>query len=76
MKSEQSHFITGPGGSGETSLLKQLQDVLSKQDKKYITLCPSNISALMVGGMTIHRFAAKLKETSPNTHIRFRLYIC
>ena len=61
MKSDQSYFITGPGGSGKTSLLKQLQDVLSKQDKKYITLCPINLAALLVGGMTIHKFAAKLK---------------
>ena len=30
--------------------------------KKYITLCPTNLAALLVGGMTIHRFAAKLKK--------------
>ncbi len=43
MKSEQSYFISGPGGSSKTTLLKQLQGVLTKQDKKYITLCPTNI---------------------------------
>ncbi len=66
MKSEQSYFITGPGGSGKTTILKQLQDVfrLTKQDKKYITFCPTNLAALLVGGMTIHRFAAKLKQQS------------
>ncbi len=62
MKSEQSYFITGPGGSGKTTLLKQLQEVMTKQNKKHTTLCPTNISALLVGGMTIHRFAAKLKK--------------
>ena len=62
MKSEQSYFITGPGGSGKTTLLKQLQDELTKQNKKYITLCPTNLAALLVGGMTIHKFAAKLKK--------------
>jgi energy-coupling factor transporter ATP-binding protein EcfA2 len=62
MKSEQSYFITGPGGSGKTTLLKQLQDVLTKQNKIYITLCPTNLAALLVGGMTIHKFAAKLKK--------------
>jgi ABC-type lipoprotein export system ATPase subunit len=62
MKSEQSYFITGPGGSGKTGLLKQIQDVLTKQNKKHVTLCPTNLAALLVGGMTIHRFAAKLKK--------------
>ncbi len=32
--SNQSYFITGPGGSEKTALFKQLQDVLTKQDKK------------------------------------------
>jgi hypothetical protein len=32
VKSNQSYFIAGPGGSGKTILLKQLQDVLSKQN--------------------------------------------
>ncbi len=35
---------------------------INKQDKKHITLCPTNLAALLVGGMTIHRFAAKLKK--------------
>ncbi len=56
MKSNQSYFITGPGGSGKTTLLKQLQEVLTKQDKKHITLYPTNLAALLVGGMTIHKF--------------------
>jgi energy-coupling factor transporter ATP-binding protein EcfA2 len=64
MKSNQSYFITGPGGSGKTTLLKQLQDVLTKQDKKHITLCPTNLAALLVGGMTIHKFSAQLKKQS------------
>jgi predicted AAA+ superfamily ATPase len=62
MNTQQSYFITGPGGSGKTTLLKQLQDILTQQDKKYITLCPTNLSALLVDGMTIHKFAAKLKK--------------
>jgi nucleoside-triphosphatase THEP1 len=64
MKSNQSYFITGPWGSGKTSLLKQLQEVLTKQDKRHITLCPTNLSALLVGGMTIHKFSTKLKKQS------------
>ena len=75
IQSNQSYFITGPGGSGKTTLLKQLQDILTQQNKKYITLCPTNLSALLVDGMTIHKFAAKLKRQSCIKNI-FRLYIC
>ncbi len=64
MNSKQSYFITGPGGSGKTTLLKQLQDILTQQDKKYITLCPTNLAAFLVNGITIHKFAAKLKRQS------------
>ena len=72
MKSNQSYFITGPGGSGKTSLLKQLQEELTKQDKKHITLCPTNLAALLVGGITIHKFSTKLKKQE---QVESRLYI-
>ena len=45
-------------------MVRQLQDVLTKQDKKHITLCPTNLAALLVGGMTIHKFSTKLKKQS------------
>jgi energy-coupling factor transporter ATP-binding protein EcfA2 len=64
MKSSQSYFITGPGGSGKTTSLKQLQEVLTKQDKKHTTLCPTNLAALLVGGVTIQKFSTKLKKQS------------
>jgi ABC-type lipoprotein export system ATPase subunit len=60
IKSNQSYFITGLGGSGKTTLLKQIQSILTKQDKKHITLCPTNLAALLVGGITIHKFSTKL----------------
>ena len=62
MNSKQLCFITGPGGSGKTTLLKLLQDSLTQQDKKYICLCPTNLAALLVDGITIHKFAARLKK--------------
>jgi hypothetical protein len=64
IKSNQSYFITGPGGSGKRTLLKQIQSILTTQDKKHITLCPTNLAALLVGGMTIHKFSTKLKNQS------------
>jgi len=69
MNSNQSYFITGPGGSGKTTLLKQLQSELTKQDKKYTTLCPTNLAALIAGGMTIHKFSTKLKKQSQVEHL-------
>ncbi len=57
MASNGSYFITGPGGSGKPSLLKQIQNELTKQNKKYVTLCPTNLFALITGGMIIHIFA-------------------
>ena len=76
MKSDQSYFITGPGGSGKTTLLKQLQAELTKQDKNYICLCPTNLAALLVDGMTIHKFFNQIKKAITSRTSRFRLYIC
>ena len=69
MNSNQSYFITGPGGSGKTTLLKQLQSELTKQDKQYTCLCPTNLAALIAGGMTIHKFSTKLKKQSQVEHL-------
>jgi ATP-dependent exoDNAse (exonuclease V) alpha subunit len=44
--------------------LKQIQSILRKQDKKHITLCPTNLAALLVGGITIHKFSTKLNKHS------------
>jgi ATP-dependent exoDNAse (exonuclease V) alpha subunit len=64
MDSKQSWFITGPGGSGKTTLIKDLQKKLNEQKLKYMSLCPTNLAALLVGGMTIHKFSARLKKSS------------
>ena len=64
MNSNQSYFITGPGGSGKTTLIKDLQRKMNEQELKYMSLCPTNLSALLVGGMTIHKFSARLKKSS------------
>jgi predicted AAA+ superfamily ATPase len=61
MNSNQSCFITGPGGSGKTRLLKLLQDALTQQERKSTTLCPTNLAAFLVDDITLHKFAAKLK---------------
>jgi ATP-dependent exoDNAse (exonuclease V) alpha subunit len=62
MKSNQSWFITGPGGVGKSTLIKNLQKRLDKQGKKYVSLAPTNLAALIIGGMTIHKFCTKCKN--------------
>ena len=42
--------------------MKLLQDKLKEQDKKYTCLCPTNLAALLVNGIHIHKFAARLKK--------------
>jgi ATP-dependent exoDNAse (exonuclease V) alpha subunit len=41
-----------------------LQERLNEADKKYVTLCPTNLAALLVDGETLHKFSAKLKKSS------------
>jgi ABC-type lipoprotein export system ATPase subunit len=64
MESKQSWFITGPGGSGKTTLIKDLQKRMDDEGLEYISLCPTNLAALLVGGMTIHKFSCRLKKSS------------
>ena len=64
MDSKQSWFITGPGGSGKTTLIKDLQKRMDDEGLEYVSLCPTNLAALLVGGMTIHKFACRLKKSS------------
>ena len=64
INNNHSCFITGPGGSGKTELIKQLQSVIIGNGKKYESVAPTNLSALLIGGTTIHRFASKIKKQS------------
>ena len=64
IKSNQSCFITGPGGSGKTELIKQLQQEILNMGKKFESVAPTNLAALLIGGITIHRFTSKFKKSS------------
>lgn len=50
---DTSVFLTGKAGTGKSTLLKH---IISKINKKYILLAPTGISALQIGGQTIHSF--------------------
>jgi hypothetical protein len=49
--------------------LKQLEAELKNQDKYDTTLCPSNLAALLVGGMANHKFSTKWKKQSQVEHL-------
>jgi len=59
----KSQLIMGPGGCGKSTLIKQIQAVLTKDNKEYVTLCPTNKSCLIVpGAMTLNKFKNKMSD--------------
>lgn len=54
--STENFFITGPGGTGKTWLVKSLEKTWKKIDTKYVLLTPTGVAAVNIGGQTIHRF--------------------
>lgn len=51
--SHKSLFITGRAGTGKSTLLRLFRD---RTQKKVVTLAPTGIAALNIGGQTIHSF--------------------
>ena len=62
IKSNKSYFLTGPGGVGKSSLIKLTQERLKAIGKTYVSLAPTNLAAMIIDGMTIHKFCAKCKR--------------
>jgi hypothetical protein len=61
--SNESWNIDGPAGAGKSFLIKSIQQELKSKDKKYVTLCPTNISALVIpDGQTLHKFRNTMKK--------------
>lgn len=50
--SGQNIFVTGPGGSGKTFTIKTIQSLYAGS---VLTVAPTGVAALNVGGMTAHR---------------------
>ena len=48
-----SFFLTGRAGTGKTTFLRKVQQMV---DKQFIMLAPTGVAAMMVGGDTIHSF--------------------
>lgn len=56
LKCSKNVFFTGSGGTGKSYLIKCIQQMLRKQDGIYLT-ATTQISAHLVGGMTVHNYA-------------------
>lgn len=48
-----SFFLTGRAGTGKTTFLRNVQQMVNKQ---FITLAPTGVAAILAGGDTIHSF--------------------
>lgn len=48
-----SFFLTGRAGTGKTTFLHNVQQMVNKE---FITLAPTGVAAMMAGGETIHSF--------------------
>ncbi len=48
-----SFFLTGKAGTGKTTFLHNVQEMVKKQ---FITLAPTGVAAILAGGETIHSF--------------------
>lgn len=48
-----SFFLTGRAGTGKTTFLHKVQQMV---DKQFITLAPTGVAAILAGGDTIHSF--------------------
>lgn len=53
--SGENVFVTGIGGSGKSYLLENVKTWADAVGKNYVVCAPTGISALNVGGCTIHR---------------------
>lgn len=54
--SPENYFITGPGGTGKTWIVKQLELLWFKNNTVYVLLAPTGVAAINIGGKTIHSF--------------------
>ena len=52
-QTNSSFFLTGRAGTGKTTFLHNVQEMV---DKRFITLAPTGVAAILAGGDTIHSF--------------------
>ena len=52
-KTKRSFYLTGRAGTGKTTFLRYIQDVVKK---RFVVLAPTGVAAYNAGGQTIHSF--------------------
>lgn len=57
LNTNENIFLHGPGGTGKSTLLKEIAKQFSKQGKKVAITAATGVAAINVGGGTLHRFA-------------------
>jgi ATP-dependent DNA helicase PIF1 len=61
-------FITGPGGTGKSFLIKEICNELLLLNIRYGILSPTGVAAMNIGGVTIHNFLGM----DINNNIKFK----
>lgn len=49
-------FLTGQAGTGKSTLVRQLRDLLGDREENITVVAPTGIAALTIEGQTLHRF--------------------
>lgn len=70
IQTNESFFLTGRAGTGKTTFLKYVSE---KAGKNIVTLAPTGMAAILVGGTTIHSFFGfDFKKPSPRAEANSR----
>ena len=71
IESELSFYITGSAGTGKSTLINGIKKQLNENKKTYKCLCPTNLSALIINGITIHKFVTKIKKMESIYNLKY-----
>jgi DNA replication protein DnaC len=66
----QSVFITGAAGVGKTHMIRELFNELKEKGHNVALTSTTGTNAMVLGGMTIHKFMGLTIHTNPN-YIKF-----
>ena len=58
----KSCYISGPAGCGKSTLVNQIKQELVNRKVEFNLLTPTNISALIIDGITLNKFQCKLRS--------------
>ena len=71
LNNNKSVHIDGRAGTGKSTLIKELQQEMDQRGLNYISLAPTNKSARVINGKTIHKFVAEQTNTIRNQNVDY-----